>query len=373
MICMAAHCWWPYLYRELIVKATECKPCTVIGKNLKSIIPAKQFNPHIPCAEPNQKIQIDFEGPIFDERGNEVYFLAAIDRFSNYLTAYIYDKANGPNVLMFLDMYIENHRIPRSIRLDQAKCLVGNQVKTFCNEDNIDIIEAPVNDHRAIGLVERLIQIIKNRLAYIKEEKLPTHAFHVKHALKIIIHQLRICKQRTTKTSPFEAHFGRKPNTPLSVIATKPNLSNLTYKNIITHYLDEDTVMPEEILPDDKWVNGYRSDIEVEIGMSRATGEAKDRERELVQTGNPGFWERRQFDQTPWRNALWSLISHGKYMARNGPKRTSKDCTRYSCRARTSWKSAQQLLQLRNPASQSWQCAIAILRSSEPSWSDKLL
>ena len=37
--------------------------------------------------------------------------------------------------------------------------------------------------------------------------------------------------------------------------------------------------MPEEILPDDKWVNGYRSDIKVEIGMSRATQEAKTRER----------------------------------------------------------------------------------------------
>ena len=33
MICMATHCWWPYIHRELIVKATECKPCTVIGKN----------------------------------------------------------------------------------------------------------------------------------------------------------------------------------------------------------------------------------------------------------------------------------------------------------------------------------------------------
>ena len=43
--------------------------------------------------------------------------------------------------------------------------------------------------------------------------------------------------------------------------------------------IDEDTVMPEEILPDDKWVNGYRSYIEVEIGVSRATDEAKDRER----------------------------------------------------------------------------------------------
>ena len=76
-------------------------------------------------------------------------------------------------------MYIENHRIPRSIRLDQAKCLVGNQVKTFCNKKNIDIIEAPVNYHRAIGLVERIIQTIKNRLACIKEEKSSNNAFHV--------------------------------------------------------------------------------------------------------------------------------------------------------------------------------------------------
>ena len=107
MICMATHCWWPYMHRILIVKSTECKPCTVIGKNLKSVIPAKQFTPHIPCVEPNQENQIDFEGPNFDEKGNEVYFLAAIDCFSKYPTAFIYDKANGPNVLKFLDMYIE--------------------------------------------------------------------------------------------------------------------------------------------------------------------------------------------------------------------------------------------------------------------------
>ena len=127
------------MHRELIVKSTECKPCTAIGKNLTSVIPAKQFTPHIPCVEPNKKIQIDFGGPISDEKGNEVYFLAAIDRFSKYPTAYIYDKATGPNVLKFLDMYIETHGIPRSIRLDQAKCLVGNQVKTFCNKNNIEI------------------------------------------------------------------------------------------------------------------------------------------------------------------------------------------------------------------------------------------
>ena len=60
------------MHRELIITATECKPCTVIEKNLKSVIPAKQFHPHIPCVEPNQEIQIDFEGPTFGEKGNEV-------------------------------------------------------------------------------------------------------------------------------------------------------------------------------------------------------------------------------------------------------------------------------------------------------------
>ena len=210
-----------------------------------------------------------------------------------------------------MDIYIETHGILRSIRLDQAKCLVGHQVKTFCNKNNIEIIEAPVNDHRAIGLVERLIQRIKNRLACIKEEKLSTRAFHVKHALKIIIHQLRICKQRTPKTSPFEAHFGRKPNTPLSVIATKPNLLNLSYKIIINHYLDEDTVMPERILPDDKWVNGYRSDIEVEIGMTRATTEARSKERASTD-GEPRFLKTKAIPEDPFERACGRIKSCAK-------------------------------------------------------------
>ena len=65
--------------QESIVKSTESKPCTAIGKNLKSVTPDKQFQPHIPCAVPNQETQLDFGGPFFDGKGNEVYFLAAID------------------------------------------------------------------------------------------------------------------------------------------------------------------------------------------------------------------------------------------------------------------------------------------------------
>ena len=67
-------------------------------------------------------MQIEFGGPIFVEKGNEVYFLAAIDRFSKYSTACLYEKANGPNVLKLWDMYIGTHGLFCSIRLDQANC-----------------------------------------------------------------------------------------------------------------------------------------------------------------------------------------------------------------------------------------------------------
>ena len=59
-----------------------------------------------------------------------------------------------------------------------------------------------------------------------------------------------------------------------------PKLSNLSYENIVNHYLDEDTVMLKEILPDEKWINGYRSVLEVETGMTRASQEAHIRQRE---------------------------------------------------------------------------------------------
>ena len=55
--------------------------------------------------------------------------------------------------MKFLRDYANTHGIPRTIRLDQATCLVGKQITNYCNENNINIIDAPVGDHRAIGLV----------------------------------------------------------------------------------------------------------------------------------------------------------------------------------------------------------------------------
>ena len=45
-----------------------------------------------------------------------------------------------------------------------------------------------------------------------------------------IIQNIRLISNGITEITPFEAHFGRKPNTALSNIVTKPNKQNLSYK-----------------------------------------------------------------------------------------------------------------------------------------------
>ena len=72
MLCMATPCWLPCMNREFIVRSTKCEPCSAFSKNLKSKTPAKQLQLHISFAESNQKIRIDFGGPICDENGHEI-------------------------------------------------------------------------------------------------------------------------------------------------------------------------------------------------------------------------------------------------------------------------------------------------------------
>ena len=79
--------------------------------------------------------------------------------------------------------------------------------------------------------------------------------------------------------------------------------------------------MPEEILPDDKRVNGYRSDIEVEIGMSRATSEAKDRERASTD-GESQFFRTKAIRPIPLKERAVELNIARKI---HGKKRSKKN------------------------------------------------
>ena len=77
------------------------------------------------------EIQIDFCGPIYNEKNQEVYFLACIDRFSKFPTAEVFDRANADKVLKFLQEYVLLHGIPRSIGLDKRGAKLVHKLKRF--------------------------------------------------------------------------------------------------------------------------------------------------------------------------------------------------------------------------------------------------
>ena len=97
---------------------------------------------------------------------------------------------------------------------------------------------APAGDHRGTGMVERLIQTIKRRLAVLDID--PDWSIEtLSSRLANTIENSRLIPNRTTKTTPFEAHFGRKANTELSNILIKLSSKNLNYNKPKMRCLDK--------------------------------------------------------------------------------------------------------------------------------------
>ena len=99
----------------------------------------------------------------------------------------------------------------------------------------------------------------------------------MKASINSIIYQLRISRQKTINISPFEACFGRKSNTPLSNISTKPDPKNLTYKHFLNKYLDLETVRWDELISEENWDVETRSDTELEHNRDKLSKDAARR------------------------------------------------------------------------------------------------
>ena len=98
---LAGAFWWPGMNREIQEKAESCPSCRAAGKNIITQIPSTEKNQKI-LTEPNQKIHLDFAGPIKSKTRGDVYILVAIDRFSKWPTAHIFKSTDARTVLKFL-------------------------------------------------------------------------------------------------------------------------------------------------------------------------------------------------------------------------------------------------------------------------------
>ena len=182
--------------------------------------------------ERNKEIQTDFAGPIpFKNNTLKIYILVTVDRLSRFPHSETYNHCDTNTAIEYLESYCKLHGLPRSIRCDQAQTFKVKKIEIFCKNKKIKLILALAGDHRGTGRVERLIQTMKKRLAVLDIDPNGSNTT-LANPLAGIIENIRLIPVTTTKINPFEAHFGREPNTEISNITTEPSQHSLTYKKL---------------------------------------------------------------------------------------------------------------------------------------------
>ena len=243
MMAASEYLWWPFMKRQIIETCEKCRECTLFGKSLK---PASTFNTasYLPVLSgPNQELQLDFTGPILDEKGSKIFLLVAIDRFSKFPSVLISKTTGAKKYTKFLESYIRIHGLPLSIRTDHGSGFKNNLVQEFCSNRGIKRILSPVGDHRGSGLVERTIQTIKRKLGV---GKLDPNFKNLKDTIHQILEDIRKSNHAVLKKTPFELHFGRKPNTVWSQAR-----NNVVQSDTSAQGLERNLLTPDQIASND--------------------------------------------------------------------------------------------------------------------------
>ena len=281
MLEAARNIWYPYLHRDIVATAQNCKECREKGKNLKVISGHSHFTSLDAVVEPNEEIQLDFAGPLPDENDKVVYILVGVDRFSRFPSAKVVTNNQADTIIRFMQTHIVNHGVPQNIRFDQAQGFRAKKFMVYCKNNNIKLIFAPVDDHRSIGMVERLIRTLKSRLSVMKIDN-RNKPYKLASDVAELIKTLRIAPNATTKITPFEAHFGRKSKTPLSNIAKSPKLSNLSWENIKLACLDQKLLTKPALTAEAMWNRDVNSEDKLDINYRQ-----KQQEPQLVPDNMP--------------------------------------------------------------------------------------
>ena len=153
--------------------------------------------------------------------------------------------------------YCNLHWYPKPNR----SCFIWNEIKNFCEKNNINLVSCTVGDHRSNGVIEHLIYTVKAKVLAMSSNKAkPT----LNAAIDKIISNLRSTKQPFIGCSPFCEHFNRSPNTfwkslvsrAIGLDKGKSILSKERAQDWISNDTTEDGYL-EEMIPDSR---GYEKD-----------------------------------------------------------------------------------------------------------------
>ncbi|XP_055916795.1 uncharacterized protein K02A2.6-like [Eupeodes corollae] len=148
--------WWPLVDKDVEQFVKKCRDCLIVSKPSQPV----PMNRHVFPDRPWSNLAMDLLGPL----PNHDYILVAINYYSRYQEFKFLKRITSKDVINFLREIFCRLGYPKFITADNGRQFVSEEFKTYCKDNNIELITSPPYWPQANGEVENMNRQIVKRL-----------------------------------------------------------------------------------------------------------------------------------------------------------------------------------------------------------------
>ena len=234
--------YWPLLSKDVENIIAKCNPC-----NHNKYINGRMKTPlqNITGYEPFQIIGIDVTGPFKQTKEGYRYILGVIDYFSKYVSLIPIKTTTSEVICEVLWIHwISKFGIPERIHSDRGSNFTSGLFQEYCRILGIRKTFTSPYYPQSDGLVERLFRTVKPMISAVMEDRCIKDW---SSTLPIVEYGIRNTVQKTTKYSPYEILFGRRPKINLWNIV-KTNETKSTLEEYVENMKQKITIIHNKVL-----------------------------------------------------------------------------------------------------------------------------
>ena len=230
--------WWPNLDKDIKSKARSCQGCQELAKDPRAAPLHRWEYP----AQPWQRIQIDFAGPVQGKM-----LLVCTDAHSKWPEIVIMKDTTAEETVEVLRSIFARMGLPEQIVSDNGSQFTSGTFKKFADENGIRHVRGAPYHPSTNGLAERSVQSFKHALKADKSDR------SMQHKLDRFLLAYRTAPHATTEVSPAELLFGRNLRTRLDLLM--PNVKRKVDGKLLQDESKQLTVLSEG---QKVWIRNYR-------------------------------------------------------------------------------------------------------------------
>ncbi|XP_055850620.1 uncharacterized protein K02A2.6-like [Episyrphus balteatus] len=188
--------WWPLIDRDVENCVKKCYDCLLVSRPINPVPMKRQQFPEGPwlC------LAMDLLGPL----PNHDFVFVVIDYYSRYHELKFIRRITSSVIIEILEELFSRLGYPESIKADNGRQFVSQELKDYCGNNNIKLITSPPYWPQANGEVENLNRSILKRLQIANTKGLD----YKKEILKFIL-MYNVTPHGTTGKAPSELLFNR--------------------------------------------------------------------------------------------------------------------------------------------------------------------